>query len=201
MLSEKASAILRYVENCIDDGIPPSVREICSELGIKSTSTVHKYLKELEEKGYIIRGENLNRSIKLAENSGAFRHKDNVSSVPLVGTVAAGMPILAIENIEEYIPYKSSYSKDELFALRIKGDSMINIGMFEGDIIIVRKTSYAENGQIIVALVDDEATVKRFYKENGHFRLQPENDDMEPIIVQEVSILGKVIALIRDYGI
>ena len=195
MLSEKASAILKYVENCIDDGVPPSVREICSHLGIKSTSTVHKYLKELEEKGYIVRGENLNRSIRLAEP------KVNAAKVPLMGTVAAGMPILAVENIEEYIPYKSSYSSEELFALKVKGESMINIGMYEDDIIIVRKTSYAENGQIVVALVDDEATVKRFYRENGHFRLQPENDSMEPIIVNEVSILGKVIALIRDYGV
>lgn len=195
MLSEKASAILKYVENCIDDGVPPSVREICSNLEIKSTSTVHKYLKELEEKGYIVRGENLNRSIRLADP------KSNSVKVPLMGTVAAGMPILAVENIEEYIPYKSSYSSDELFALKVKGESMINIGMYEDDIIIVRKTSYAENGQIVVALVDDEATVKRFYRENGHFRLQPENDSMEPIIVNEVSILGKVIALIRDYGV
>ncbi len=195
MLSEKASAILKYIEDCIDDGLPPSVREICSDLGIKSTSTVHKYLRELEDKGYISRGENLNRSIRLCET------KVSAARVPLVGTVAAGMPILAVENIEDYIPYKAAYSADELFALRVKGDSMINIGMFDGDIIIVRKTPYAENGQIIVALVGDEATVKRFYRENGRFRLQPENDTMEPIIVDEVSVLGKVIALIRDYGV
>lgn len=195
MLSEKAAAIFKYIEECIDGGMPPSVREICSTLGIKSTSTVHKYLKELEEKGYILRGENLNRSIRLAEP------RENAARVPLVGTVAAGMPILAVENIEDYIPYKATYDAKELFALRVRGESMINIGMFEDDIIIVRKTPYAENGQIVVALVGDEATVKRFYKENGHFRLQPENDEMEPIIVDEVSILGKVIALIRDYGV
>ena len=193
MLSEKAARILKYVEDCIDDGVPPSVREICSTLSIKSTSTVHKYLKELEEKGYIIRGENLNRSIRLAQPRAAAR-------VPLVGTVAAGTPILAVENIEDYIPYRmEANSSENLFALHVKGESMINVGIYDCDVIIVRKTTYAQNGEIVVALVEDEATVKRFYKEDGHFRLQPENDTMDPIIVDEVSILGKVVSLIRYY--
>lgn len=191
-LNQKAQMILDYINERLQDGIPPSVREICADLGIKSTSTVHKYLKELEEDGYIIRGENLNRAIKMP-GSGAVK-------VPLLGTVTAGAPILAVQDVEEYIPFRGgSYSGKDLFALHVKGESMINAGILDGDVIIVQRTATARNGEIVVALVEDEATVKRFYKEDGHYRLQPENDTMDPIIVEQCSILGKVISLMRFY--
>ncbi len=191
-MNPKALQILDYIRDRIDDGLPPSVREICAALDIKSTSTAHKYLGELRERGLIEKGDRLNRAITLPD--------DRSVRVPLVGTVTAGQPILAVEEIEGYIPYRSRHlhSRD-LFALRVRGESMINAGILDGDIVVVRRTPTAENGDIVVALVEDEATVKRFYKEKGHFRLQPENDEMEPIIVDSVSILGRVISLIREY--
>ena len=191
-LNPKALQILDYIRDRIDEGLPPSVREICAALDIKSTSTAHKYLGELRERGLIEKGDRLNRAITLPD--------DRSVRVPLVGTVTAGQPILAVEEIEGYIPYRSRHlhSRD-LFALRVRGESMINAGILDGDIVVVRRTPTAENGDIVVALVEDEATVKRFYKEKGHFRLQPENDEMEPIIVDSVSILGRVISLIREY--
>lgn len=191
-LNPKALQILEYIRDRIDDGLPPSVREICAALDIKSTSTAHKYLGELRERGLIEKGDRLNRAITLPD--------DRSVRVPLVGTVTAGQPILAVEEIEGYIPYRSRHlhSRD-LFALRVRGESMINAGILDGDIVVVRRTPTAENGDIVVALVEDEATVKRFYKEKGHFRLQPENDEMEPIIVDSVSILGRVISLMREY--
>ena len=176
MLNEKATAIYEFIRDSIDSGYPPTVREICDALGIKSTSTVHKYINLLVDEGYLEKSDNHNRAIKLSGKSGI--------SVPLVGNVAAGQPILAIENITEYINFNTekTYS-NPLFALKVKGDSMINAGIFTDDIIIAEQTSYAENGDLVVALVDDEgATVKTFYKENGHYRLQPENDNMSPII-------------------
>ena len=191
-LNDKARKILDYITKEISDGVPPLVREICAALQIKSTSTVHKYLRELEEEGYIVREENLNRAIRLP-GGGAVK-------VPLLGTVTAGMPILAVEDIEEYIPFQTKYGDgSDLFALHVRGESMINAGIFDGDVIVARRESTADNGEIIVALVEDEATVKRFYKENGHYRLQPENDTMDPIIVDSCSILGKVIACLRFY--
>lgn len=193
MLDQKAQSILEYINERIGEGVPPSVREICADLGIKSTSTVHRYLKQLEEDGYIKRDQNLNRSIKMPGSGGT-------TNVPLLGTVTAGVPILAVEQIEEYIPYKTSGGRDkDLFALRVRGESMLNAGILDGDIIVSRKVSTANNGDIVVALIEDEATVKRFYKESGHFRLQPENDAFEPIIVDEVSILGRVISVLRYY--
>ncbi|MCI9509123.1 MAG: transcriptional repressor LexA [Angelakisella sp.] len=191
-MNPKALQILDYIRDRIDEGLPPSVREICAALDIKSTSTAHKYLGELRERGLIEKGDRLNRAITLPD--------DRSVRVPLVGTVTAGQPILAVEEIEGYIPYRSRHlhSRD-LFALRVRGESMINAGILDGDIVVVRRTPTAENGDIVVALVEDEATVKRFYKEKGHFRLQPENDEMEPIIVDSVSILGRVISLIREY--
>ncbi len=191
-MNPKALQILDYIRDRIDEGLPPSVREICAALDIKSTSTAHKYLGELRERGLIEKGDRLNRAITLPD--------DRNVRVPLVGTVTAGQPILAVEEIEGYIPYRSRHlhSRD-LFALRVRGESMINAGILDGDIVVVRRTPTAENGDIVVALVEDEATVKRFYKEKGHFRLQPENDEMEPIIVDSVSILGRVISLIREY--
>ena len=191
-LSNKESAVLQLIRHSIDNGIVPSVREICAQLGIKSTSTVHRCLTSLQEKGYIIREDNLNRSIRLPQG-------EEVTRVPVLGVVTAGNPILAVETIEEYIPVPIRGNPKELFALRVRGESMINAGILDGDLIIARQTPTADNGDIVVALIDDEATVKRFYKENGHYRLQPENDTMEPIYTDHVRILGKVVALHRTY--
>ncbi len=187
--------IYEYLEQRMQTGYPPSVREICQAVGLKSTSSVQANLDALEKAGYIERDPMLKRSVRLVA-----RGDDNVTNVPIVGTVTAGMPILAVEQIEGYLPYSGRVSPDKpLFALKVRGDSMINAGIFSGDIIVVEKTPTASNGEIVVAMVEDEATVKRFYKENGHFRLQPENDDYEPIIVNEVVILGKVVSLIRYF--
>lgn len=193
MLSDKDRAVYEHIRQSAADGIPPTVREICSALGIKSTSTVHRSIQRLVEEGLLEkRGENLNRSVTLRED------RDSLS-VPLLGTVTAGKPITAIEDIEGYISFKTNKRYDgRLFALRVRGDSMINAAILDGDTIVVEQCSSAENGQIVVALVDgSDATVKRFYKENGHYRLQPENDSMQPIILDEVSILGRVVAVIR----
>ncbi|MGN0612655.1 MAG: transcriptional repressor LexA [Porcipelethomonas sp.] len=193
MLNEKAAEIYNFIKDSINNGYPPTVREICSALGIRSTSTVHKYISQLVEEGYLEKMDNHNRALKLCGERSV--------SVPLVGDIAAGTPILAIENITEYISFNSDrYYSGDLFALKVKGESMINIGIFDGDIVIIEQTGYAENGDVVAALVDDEyATVKTFFKEDGHYRLQPENDDMEPIIADNVRILGKVAALIRYF--
>ncbi len=191
MLNEKAKTIYRYIRSRIDDGYAPTVREICSALQIGSTSTVHRYINLLVEEGLLDKMDNQNRAIRL--------HGSNVRTVPLVGTVTAGVPITAIENIEDHISYVPDRRYNgELFALRIRGESMINAGIYDGDIVIVEQCETVENGEIAVVMVnDDEATVKRFYKENGGYRLQPENDTMEPIIVSEAVVLGKVVALLR----
>ena len=187
--------IYEYLMERSQDGVPPSVREIGAAVGLKSTSSVQAALDALEKAGYIMRDPLLKRSIRL------LGQVDNVISVPLLGTVTAGMPILAVEQIEGYIPYSSRVSRDKpLFALKVRGDSMIQAGIFSGDIVIAEKTPYCENGEIVIAMIEEEATVKRFYKENGHFRLQPENDEFEPIITNEVIILGKVLALYREFG-
>lgn len=186
--------IYEYLMERSQSGIPPSVREIGAAVGLKSTSSVQANLDALEEAGFIERDPMLKRSIRVLGEA------DNVTSVPLLGTVTAGMPILAVEQIEGYLPYSGPISKDKpLFALRVRGDSMIQAGILSGDVVIVEKTPAAENGEIVVAMIEDEATVKRFYKEKGHFRLQPENDAYEPILVKEVIILGKVVALMRYY--
>ena len=191
-MNEKAKLIYEYIVDRISHNLSPTVREICRDLNIKSTSTVHRYINELCEEGLIVKLDNHNRSIQLPNS--------NVARVPILGNVAAGSPITAIEEIEGYIPFDSGFGDpSELFALTIKGDSMINAGIFDGDIVIVKKSPVARNGEIVVALVDDSATTKTFYKENGHFRLQPENDDYEPIIVKEVVILGKVVDSIRYF--
>ncbi len=171
--------------------VPPSVREICAATGLRSTSTVHSHLKSLEALGYITRDAGLNRSIHIVGASAA-------KQVPILGKVTAGLPILAVEDIEGYIPYPDKSGK-ELFALHVDGLSMINAGILDGDYVIAEKTPVAENGEIVVGMIGDEATVKRFYKEKGTFRLQPENPDFEPIISDEITILGKVIAVIRYY--
>ena len=189
-MGNRAEEIYRYITEFINDkGYPPTVREICAELGIRSTSTVHRYLKELEAEGRISMGENQNRAITLKDTAPA-------GTIPVLGRVAAGSPILAEEEVEEYVPYAGNTAG--LFALRVRGESMIKCGILNDDIVVVRRTPEARNGEIVVALVEDSATVKRFYKEDGHFRLQPENDDYEPIIVDSVEILGKVISVLRS---
>lgn len=190
-MKDRAETILAYITEFLNNnGYPPTVREICAELEIKSTSTVHRYLKELEAEGKISMGENQNRAISIINSAPA-------GTIPVLGHVAAGSPILAQEEVEEYIPYNGDTT--DTFALHVHGNSMIKCGILDGDIVIVKRTPEARNGQIVVALVDDSATVKRFYKEEGHFRLQPENDDYEPIIVDSVDILGKVVSVVREY--
>lgn len=192
-LNEKQQKVLTFVKERLGDGIPPTVREICEATGIKSTSTVHAYLKRLEDEGYIDRQGGLNRAIRLPGES--------VTRVPLLGRVTAGMPILAIEEVEDYVPFSggNQYPAGELFALRVTGTSMINAGILDRDVVIVRRTSTAQNGDVVVALIGDEATVKRIYIEKDHIRLQPENPEYEPIIVKEASVLGKVISLVRYF--
>lgn len=193
-INETQKKIYEYLMERLQCGVPPSVREIGAAVGLKSTSSVQANLDALEEAGYIERDPMLKRSIRVTGDA------ENVTNVPLLGTVTAGMPILAVEQIEGYLPYSGRVSRDKpLFALKVRGESMIWAGILSGDIVIVEKTPVAANGEIVVAMIDDEATVKRFYKENGHFRLQPENDAFKPIIVDEVIILGKVVGLMRYY--
>ena len=192
-LNEKQQKVLEFLRERAGEGVPPSVREICAAAGIRSTSTVHAYLKVLEEGGYISRQSGLNRAIRLPG--------ENVARVPLLGHVTAGLPILAVEDVEDYVPYSGGrFDPRELFALRVHGTSMINAGIMNGDVVIVHRTPAAENGDIVVALIGDEATVKRFFAEKGHIRLQPENEEYEPIIVKECTVLGKVISLVRYFG-
>lgn len=194
-LSNKQREIFDYIRSYIDEkGVSPSVREIGQAVGLRSTSTVQYHLTALENAGYIERDPLLKRTLRLTGGS-----QSHAGRVPLLGTVTAGMPILAVEEIEDYIPYGGRTEGKTLFALHVRGDSMVNAAILDGDIIVVEQTPTARNGEIVVALVGDEATVKRFYKENGHFRLQPENDDYAPIIVDEVAILGKVVACLRYY--
>ena len=193
-LKLKEQKVLDYIKNFrLEYGFAPSVRDICRDLNYKSTSTVHMYLNRLERFGYITKEDGKSRSITL--------HSDvpKVTAVPLVGTVAAGLPILAEENFEGYVGFVGSSRSDELFALKVKGESMIEAGILDGDVVIAEKTCYADNGDMVIALVEDEATVKTFFRENGHYRLQPENSEMEPIIVDEVMILGKVVGVQRSY--
>lgn len=197
-ITQKQSEILEYIKSQIlNKGYPPSVRDICQAVNLKSTSSVHAHLESLEKNGYIRRDPTKSRTIEIIDDNFNLSRRE-VVNIPLLGQVAAGQPLLAVENITEYFPIPSEYMRGgEVFMLKVKGDSMINMGIYEGDQIIVRKQNTASNGEVIVALVDDSATVKRFYKENGHIRLQPENDFMDPIIVDDCEILGKVIGLIR----
>ena len=197
-ITAKQQEILSYIKECIlKKGYPPAVREICEAVNLKSTSSVHSHLETLEKNGYIRRDPTKSRTIEIIDDNFNLSRRE-VVNIPLLGQVAAGQPLLAVENITEYFPIPSEYMPGgEVFMLKVKGDSMINMGIYEGDQIIVRKQNTASNGEVIVALVDDSATVKRFYKENGHIRLQPENDFMDPIIVDDCEILGKVIGLIR----
>ena len=197
-ITDKQREILEYIkETILNKGYPPAVREICEAVRLKSTSSVHSHLETLEKNGYIRRDPTKPRTIEILDDDFALTRREMVN-VPVIGTVAAGQPILAEENIEDYMPIPvEMLPNKEVFMLKVKGESMIDAGIFNNDRVIVAKQDTAMNGEMVVALVDDSATVKTFYKEHGHFRLQPENASMDPIIVNEVQILGKVIGLFR----
>ena len=193
-IEDKLDKVHQYVKRYqAENGFPPSVREICYALDIKSTATCHYYLDKLKERGILTKNANKNRAISVCDTP-------EYVSVPLIGTVTAGTPILAVENLEGYFPLPPEYARDsDCFMLRVQGDSMIEAGIFHGDKIICKKTSYADNGDIVVALVDDSATVKRFFKRSGKFILHPENSNLTDIVLNEVEILGKVTGLIRKF--
>lgn len=198
-ISKKQEEILNYIKSeILKKGYPPAVREICEAVNLKSTSSVHSHLETLEKNGYIRRDPTKPRAIEIMDDEFNLTRRETVN-VPIVGTVAAGVPILARQNIENYFPVPSEYMPNaQTFMLRVKGDSMINIGINSGDLVLVEQDSSARNGDVVVALVGDSATVKTFYKEKGHVRLQPENDTMEPIIVSsDLQILGKVFGVFR----
>lgn len=193
---ENQQKILDFIRREIEEkGYPPSVREICAAVGLKSTSTVHAHLNSLEKKGLIRRDSTKPRALEVLDNS-----VSRGRSVPLVGKVTAGMPITAIENIEDYLTLPQSLlGRDEVFCLRVQGESMIEIGILDGDIIVVRRQQDAENGEVVVAMIDDEATVKRIFFEENRIRLQPENSSMQPIYTDHAQVLGKVVALLRQF--
>ena len=200
-ITQKQSEILEYIKSQIlNKGYPPSVRDICSAVNLKSTSSVHAHLESLEKNGYIRRDPTKPRTIEIIDDNFNLTRREMVN-VPVLGQVAAGEPILAVDNITGYFPIPSEFMpNEETFILTVKGDSMINAGIFDGDQVLVKQQSTAENGDMVVALIDDSATVKTFYKENGYYRLQPENDTMEPIIVKDdLKILGKVIGVFRFF--
>ena len=190
-VAENEKMVFEFIKDRIEEGYPPTVREICAEFGFKSTSTAHRYINNLTAKGLLEKGNNQNGAIRLTGGNGM--------KIPLVGTVTAGIPITAIEEITDYISFQPArHYSNPLFALKVRGESMINAAILDGDMVVIEQTPYAENGDIVCALVDNEsATIKTFYKEDGHYRLQPENDTMDPIIVDEVSILGKVVGVVR----
>ena len=203
-ISKKQEEILEFVkEQILNKGFPPSVREICEAVGLKSTSSVHAHLETLEKNGYIRRDPTKSRTIEILDDSFEMVRTE-MTSIPIVGQVAAGQPILAEQNIEGYFPLpvdmlpKGAGSADT-FVLKVKGDSMINMGIMDGDVVFVLAGNTAKNGDTVVAMIDEGATVKTFYKEDGHIRLQPENDDMEPIIVDNCEILGHVFGVFRLY--
>ena len=199
-ISSKQKEILEFMKNeILSKGYPPAVREICEAVKLKSTSSVHSHLETLEKNGYIRRDPAKPRAIEIVDDNFNLTRREIVN-VPIVGTVTAGQPILAVENIEGYFPIPMDYMPNqETFMLKVKGESMINAGIFDGDNILVQKQSHAKNGDFVVALIDDSVTVKTFYKEKDYYRLRPENDYMDPIIVPEVEILGKVIGLFRRF--
>ncbi len=197
-ITAKQREILEFIKReILQRGYPPAVRDICEAVSLKSTSSVHSHLETFEKNGYIRRDPTKPRAIEILEDDFNLTRRELVN-VPIVGSVAAGSPILAVENIEGYFPLPIEMMPNkQCFILHVKGSSMINMGILDGDSVIVEQNSSAENGDVVVAMVDDSATVKRFYKEDGHYRLQPENDFMEPIIADEVDVLGKVIGLVR----
>lgn len=199
-ISAKQREILEYIkQEILNRGYPPAVREICEAVKLKSTSSVHSHLETLEKNGYIRRDPTKPRAIEIIDDNFNLTRRE-VVNVPMVGKVAAGQPLLAVENISTYFPIPAEFMpNEETFMLQVKGESMINAGIFDGDNILVQKQSTARNGDMVVALVDDSATVKTFYKEDGHYRLQPENDSMDPIIVSDCQILGKVFGVFRFF--
>lgn len=199
-ISKKQKEILEYIKSQIlQRGFPPAVREICEAVGLKSTSSVHSHLETLEKNGFIRRDPTKPRAIEILDDDFNLVRREMVN-VPIIGRVAAGQPILAEENIEDYFPFPADRMPNrQTFLLKVRGESMINAGILDGDYVLVEEGSTASNGNMVVALIEDGATVKTFYKEEGVFRLQPENDFMDPIIVKEVSILGKVIGVMRFF--
>lgn len=191
MMKEIHRKVYEYIKQRVNEGYSPSIREICRDLDIASTSTAARYVNTLIDEGYLEKMEGKNRAVKLAGDMGM--------RLPVAGVITAGQPITAVENIDGYISFQPMKNHTgELFALKVRGDSMINVGIYDGDYAVVEKTDYAENGEIAAVLVDgEEATIKRFYKENGHYRLQPENDSMLPIIAEECSIIGKIVGIVR----
>lgn len=201
-LTERQKDIFQFIKRNVNDkGYPPSVREIGNAVGLQSSSTVHGHLAKLESKGYIKRDPTKPRAIEIVQEEDV--NESPVIHVPVLGKVTAGLPITAVENVEEYFPLPEHFTANhnsEIFLLNVVGDSMIEAGIHDGDRVIVRKQNIAHNGEIIVAMTDDdEATVKRFYKEKGYYRLQPENSTMEPIFLDNVSVLGKVVGLFREF--
>ena len=197
-IESKLNKVFEYVESYADaNGFPPTVREICAHLSIKSTATCHYYLQKLEERGLIIKSASKKRAMGIAESA---KKERNYLNVPVIGTVTAGTPVFAVENFEEFCPVPVEFGEEnELFMLKVRGTSMINAGIFNGDKIIVKKQPNADNGDIVVAYFDESATVKRFYKYPDHIVLHPENETMSDIILSDVSILGKVIGLLRKF--
>lgn len=199
-LSDKQLNILNFIKNeILQKGYPPAVREICDAVGLKSTSTVHGHLERLEKKGFIRRDPTKPRAIEITDNS-FLPIRSEMVSVPVIGKVSAGEPLLAVENIQEYFPIPSTYMpNNQTFMLKVQGDSMIEVGIFDNDLILVQQQNHAVNKDIVVALLEDSVTVKRFFREADHIRLQPENSTMKPIIVEDAIILGKVIGLFRRF--
>lgn len=205
---DKKEELLNFIKKYVDDnGYPPTVREMCRAVKVNSTSTIAYHLAKLEDSGSIKKNPNKNRALEVVDNYTqkfakviTSTESDGLTSIPMLGVITAGEPILAVENCEEYFMVSPNlFRGDGLFMLTVKGESMINAGIFDGDQIIVRQQTYANNGEIVAALIDGSATVKRFYKEDGHYRLQPENDTMSPIIVDECQIIGKVVGLVRKF--
>lgn len=197
-ITAKQQEILEYIKDCIlKKGYPPAVREICEAVHLRSTSSVHAHLETLEKNGYIRKDPTKPRTIEIVDDTFNLTRRE-IANVPMVGRVAAGEPILAEQNIVDYFPMPADMLPNtETFMLKVRGESMVNVGIFDGDNVLVASQSTVRNGEIAVCMVDDGATVKRFYKENGHYRLQPENDFMDPIITDHCEVLGKVIGLIR----
>lgn len=198
-ITEKQQEILDFIKNeILNRGFPPSVRDICEAVHLKSTSSVHAHLETLERNGYIHRDPTKPRAIEIIDDAFNLVRRE-VVNVPIVGRVAAGEPILAVQNIENYFPIPAEYMPNaETYMLTVHGDSMVNAGILDGDQVLVEKRSYASNGDMVVAMIEDSVTVKTYYRENGYYRLQPENDYMDPIIVHgELTILGKVIGVFR----
>lgn len=202
----KEEQLLEFIKSYqTDNGFPPTVREMCKAIKVSSTSTIFYYLNKLENANKIKKNPNKNRALEIVDNGVAniktiSTSEENLTRIPMLGTVTCGEPVLAVQTSEEYFMVSPTLFKGEdLFMLTAKGESMINAGIYDGDKIVLRQQSYANNGDIVAALIDDSATIKRFFKENGHYRLQPENDTMSPIIVDHVQILGKVVGLVRKF--